>query len=158
MTYPLGTRGCCAPLSTPGRDDPQLSEPEPEKVSLPEIVLEPEWGELVKNSPVSSDTGDTGSGWQQSVLESRSGRVSLARPHRRGWSPARSISQIYSLSVASSLKFQALNLSMGHTPHRQHNRLLLMKTHSFLNESILFIVHSFLVKMSIVGLSEWAEY
>ena len=31
MTYPLGTRGCSAPLSTPGRDDPQLSEPEPER-------------------------------------------------------------------------------------------------------------------------------
>ena len=34
MTYPLGTRGCCAPLSTPGRDDPQLSEPEPERKLL----------------------------------------------------------------------------------------------------------------------------
>ena len=49
--------------------------------------------------------------------------------------------------------------SHGPQPHRQHNRLLIMKTHSFLIASYqFFIVHSFLVKMSIVGLSEWAEY
>ena len=79
----------------------------------PETVLEPEWGKLVKNSPVSSDTGDTGAQAEsgsgvRSVLESREWVGHRLARHRLVPGVARSISQIYSLSVASSVKFQAL--------------------------------------------------
>ena len=111
------------------------------RLSGPETVLEPEWGKLVKNSPVSSDTRDTGAqaewqsrGWSQEWGVSwkvGSGWVTAWPGHRLVPGVARSISQIYSLCVASWYQVSGVRpwiLSTGH-------RLLVMKTHSFPNVS-----------------------
>ena len=119
----------------------------------PETVLEPEWGKLVKNSPVSSDRGDTGAQAEsgsgvRSVLESREWVGHRLARHRLVPGVARSISQIYSLSVGSSVKFQALKPLHWPQAARYENPFI-------------YVIHSLFIlypPMSIVGLSDSLSY
>ena len=173
MTYPLGTRGCCAPLSTPGRDDPQLStEPEPERKLLGCCrgrrqfwsQSEGSWSKIAQSAategtqgPRQSVRAESGSG-VRSVLESREWVGHRLARHRLVPGVARSISQIYSLSVGSSVKFQALKPLHWPQAARYEN--------PFISKCIEFcvsfyVIHSLFIlypPMSIVGLYESLSY